>query len=245
MMHLIKNRSRGACSVAMIVLAAALLSGCAKDKPAPQPQAAPPPPPKPVSLTQIKAELLDTKAQMMATTDSLNKLHKSSQADAQANYDAYTGEYLKLKSKADGVSKRAEEIKSRASAYFAMWNQQAEVENPELKRQAMQQRANAERTYNEVVNELELTRMSFKPYMSNLTDVGNYLRGRLTPATLGSTTDLVTKANAQSKEVAMHVDAITRAIDSITTGTGEGAGGIPAAVPAQPAPTPAAPPAAK
>src|SRR6476620_4657233 len=175
MMNQINNRSRGRCGAAMIILAAALLSGCAKDKPAPKAAAAPPPPPKPVSLTQIKAELQDTKAQMMATTDSLNKLHKSSQADAQANYDAYTGEYLKLKAKAEGVSKRSEEIKSRASAYFAMWNQQAQVENPELKRQAMAERASAERTYNEVVNELELTRMSFKPYMSNLTDVGNYL----------------------------------------------------------------------
>jgi hypothetical protein len=245
MMHLIKNPSRGHLAAAMIVMAGALLAGCAKDKPAAKPQAAPPPPPKPVSLTQIKAELQDAKAQMQTTTDSLNKLHKSSQADAQANYDAYTGEYLKLKSKADAVSKRSEEIKSRASAYFAMWNKQAEVENPELKRQAMQQRAGAERTYNEIVNELELTRMSFKPYMSNLTDVGNYLRGRLTPATIGSTTDLVTKANAQSTEVATHVDAITKAIDSITAGTGEGAAGIPAAAAPIPAPTPAAPPAAK
>jgi hypothetical protein len=245
MMNLSKNRSRGAWSVAMIVLAAGLLSGCAKDKPAPAAKAAPPPPPKPVSLTQIKAELQDAKTQMMATTDSLNKLHKSSAQDAQANYDAFTGEYLKLKSKADGVSKRSEEIKSRASAYFAMWNQQAQVENPELKRQAMAERANAERTYNEVVNELELTRMSFKPYMSNLTDVGNYLRGRLSPATIGSTTDLVTKANSQSMEVGMHVDKVTKAIDSITTGTGEGAAGITAVVPPQPPPTPAAPPAAK
>jgi len=244
MMNLINNRSRGRCGAAMIVLAAALLAGCAKDKPAPKAAAAPPPPPKPVSLTQIKAEMQDAKAQMQATTDSLNKLHKSSQADAQANYDAYTGEYLKLKSKAATVSTRAEEIKSRASAYFAMWNEQAAVDNPELKRQAMQQRAGAERTYNEIVNELELTRMSFKPYMSNLTDVGNYLRGRLTPATIGSTTDLVTKANGQSTEVAMHVDAVTKAIDSITAGTGEGAAGITATVPPKPAPTPEAPPAA-
>jgi hypothetical protein len=215
--------------------AALLLSGCAGEKPKPAPQVAAPPPPKPVSLAQIKTELQEAKAQMAATTDSLNKLHKSTPADAQANYDAYTGEYLKLKSKADGVATRAEEIKSRASGYFAMWDKQAEVQNPELRRAAVQQRASAERTYNEIVNELELTRMAFRPYMSNLADAGNYLRGRLNPATLGSMTDLVTKANDQSKEVAGHVDAIVKAIDSISAATGEGA--------AAPAPAPAATPA--
>jgi hypothetical protein len=240
-----KNRSRGASGAALLVLTAVLLSGCAGDKPAPKPQAvAEPPPPKPVSLAQIKTELQEAKAQMQATTDSLNKLHKSGQPDAQANYDAFTGEYLKLKSKSEGVSKRAEEIKGRASAYFAMWDKQATVENPELRRQAVQQRAGAERTYNEIVNELELTRMSFRPYMSNLADVGNYLRGRLTPATIGSITDLVTKTNEQSKEVATHVDAIVKSIDSISAATGEGAAA--AAIPAAPdAPTPAAPPAAQ
>jgi hypothetical protein len=196
-----------------------------------------------VSLAQIRTELLDTKAQMQATTESLNKLHKSSPADAQANYDAYTGEYLKLKSKAAGVSTRAEEIKARASAYYAMWNKQAEVQNPELKRQALEQRASAERTYNEVVNELELTRMAFKPYMANLTDAGNYLRGQLTPASLGSITGLVTKTNDQSKEVGVHVDAIVKSIDSITAATGEGA--VPPKPAAAPAPTPAPAPAAK
>jgi hypothetical protein len=240
MIRLNSKPSRGATSATWFILAAVILCGCAGPKPAPKVETAPPPPPpKPVSLAQVKTELQEAKSQMQATTDSLNKLHKSAQPDAQANYDAFTGEYLKLKSKADGVSKRSEEIKGRASAYFAMWDKQAAVENPELRRQAVQQRAAAERTYNEIVNEMELTRMSFRPYMSNLADAGNYVRGRLNPATLGSMTDLVTKTNEQSKEVASHVDAIVKSIDSISAATGEGA---PAAATVPPAPTAPTPP---
>ena len=245
MIHLKTSAFRRRCSAFEFLAAAATLSlvlagGCAGDKPKPAPNAAatpPPPQPAPVSLAQLKTELQEAKAQLEATTESLNKLQKSAPTDAQANYDAYTEEFLKLKGKSEGVSKRAEEIKARASSYFAAWDKQADVENPELKRQAIQQRANAERTYNEIVNEMALTRMAFRPYVSNLIDAGNYVRGRLTPATLASMSDLVAKANGQSKEVADHVDAIVKSIDSIAAATGEGAA-VPAAAPT-PAPAPA------
>src|SRR4051812_17147680 len=70
--------------VALFVAATALSSGCASDKPA-----APPPPqkpaPQPVSLSQIKSELLQSKAQIQTTTDSLATLEKSPAADASSN----------------------------------------------------------------------------------------------------------------------------------------------------------------
>ena len=241
------NRALGIRLTALVIVAGTLaigsLAGCASDKPAEPAKPATPatPPPQPVTLSKIKSELLDAKAQLQLTNESLNKLQKSSAADAQANYNAFTEQYVKLQAKADAVSARSKDLKEKASAYQAMWSKQADVQNPELRRQAVQQKADAERTHNTIISEMELTRLSFQPYMANLKDVGNYLRGNVSPANLSSISDLVTKANGQAKEVDGHIATIVSQMDKILSGTGEGAAaaGEPAAPAAPAAPAPA------
>jgi len=204
--------------VGFLLLGGLALLGCASEKPS---GAAAPPPPKPVGLGQIKSELIEAKAQMDTTTSSLNTLAKSAAPDAQANYNTFSEQYTKLKTQSDAVKARANDLKKKTSEYYATWNKQMEVENPDLRRQAVQQKADAERVYNSISSEMELARIAFNPYMSNLKDVGNYLRGNLTPASLASVSDLVTKANGQSKEVATHIDAIVASIDKMSAATGE------------------------
>jgi hypothetical protein len=216
------NRSTKMSLFALMVCTLITLTGCASEKPAPP--AAATPPPKPVSLAQIKTEILDAKTQLALTTESLNKLQKSSNADAQANYNGFSEQFIKLQAKSEAVSKRSEDLKKRASDYFAMWNRQVEVDNADLRRQAVQQKADAERIYNNINSEMELARLAFKPYVANLKDVGSYLKGNLTPANLSSISDLVQKANMQSKEVDTHVGNIVASIDKISTATGEGTG---------------------
>jgi hypothetical protein len=217
-----------------VALALALVPGCASDKPAPEAAAQPAAAkaePKPASLAQIKSELLESKAQIQLTTDALNKLHKSSAADAQANYNAFSEQFVKLQARADATKARAKDLKDKSGAYYATWNRQVEVENPDLRRQAIQQKADAERTYSTITSEMELARIAFEPYMSNLKDVGNYLRGNVTPANLNSITDLVTRANGQAKEVNEHIGAIVTAVDKISAATGEGAAAVTPAAP--------------
>ena len=212
-------------TVVTVALALAFVPGCASDKPAPPPAPVAQAPPQPASLAQIKSELLSVKSQLQLTNESLVKLQKSPAAEAEANYNGFTEEYLKLQAKSDAVAARSADLKEKASAYHAMWNRQVEVENPDLRRQALQQKADAEQTYNNITNEMELTRITFKPYMSNLKDIGNYLRGNVNPATLTSVRDLVEKSTGQAKEVDKHIAAIVTAIDKISSATGEGAAG--------------------
>jgi len=117
------------------------------------------------------------------------------------------------------------------------------VQNPDLRRQAVQQKADAERIYNTINSDMELARLAFQPYMANLKDVGNYLRGNLSPANLQSTGDLVQKANSQAKEVDSRISAIVSSIDKITSATGEAApaaaGASTATPPGTGAPAPA------
>ena len=93
--------------------------------------------------------------------------------------------------------------------------------DPELRRQATQQKADAERIYGTINSELELTRNSFHPLMASLNELGIYLRGNLVPAKLNSVSGEVAKADAQAREVDTHAAAIIKAIDEITTATGE------------------------
>ena len=214
--------------LALFVTGTLALMGCAS-KPKETAAAAPPPPPKPVGLSQIKTELMEAKGQIDTTTGALNTLSKSSQADAQANFNKFSEEYMKLQAKSDTVKSRAKDLKDKTAAYYATWNKQIEVENPELKRQALQQKADAERTFTAISNDMELARISFNPYMANLKDVGNYLRGILSPASITSASELVTKANAQAKQVNTNIDSIVSSIDKIGSATGESTAAQPAA----------------
>jgi len=226
------------CLVGSLLAAAGAVPGCATEKPVAQ-APAPEPAPPPASLAKIKSELLESKAQIHATTTALVALQKSPAGNASANYNRFTEEYLKLQAKSDAIKARAADLKSEASAYYDLWNKQGEVENPDLRRQAVQQKSDAERVYRTIGSEMELARIAFNPYMTNLKDVGSYLRGNLSPASLQSISDLVTKAGSQATEINTHLDGIVGAIDSMSKATG---GGMippaPARTAAQPAPVP-------
>ena len=68
--------------------------------------------------------------------------------------------------------------------------------------------------------------------MKGLTDVSTYLKGNLTPAALASVNDLVTKANADSKELSGHIDTLVNDINKIMASTGEAPAGAAAPEPA-------------
>ena len=121
-----------------------------------------------------------------------------------------------------------------------MWNKQVDVQNPELRRQAIQQKADAESLFSSIRREMDLGKLAFDPYMANLKDVGNYLRGNVSPANLKSVSDLTTKATSQAKEVNSHLDAIATSIDKMIAATGEtpaadGSSGAGTPAPAVPA----------
>jgi hypothetical protein len=219
------NRALGIAIAAVMFAAVALgltsVSGCASsDKPAPAAVPAAPPP-QPVSLSQIKMELVEAKAQLQQTNDALNKLQKSSPGDAQANYNYFSEEYVKLQAKSDALAKRSEDLKKKAADYYAEWDKQVAVQNPELRRQAVQQKAQAEQAYSSIKSEMELARLAFNPYMSDLKDVGAYLKGNLNQGTLNSAAGLVEKANAGAKEVDGHLAAIIASVDKILAGQGQ------------------------
>lgn len=224
-------------SVISLLALTLCVMGCASDKPKEAPAAPaaaaapPPPPPQPVTLGKIKGEIVEAKAQIASTTDSLVALQNSSTTDAQGNYNKFAEEYTKLKSKSEQVKARSNDLKEKSTAYYAIWNKQVEVQNPELRRQAIEQKADAERTFSSIKSEMDLARLSFDPYMANLKDVGNYLNGNVTPANLKSTADLVKQAQTQAGEVNKHLDSIVASIDKMITATGEAPAAAPSAAP--------------
>ena len=220
------NRLRRSASFITVLgrsaLALGLMIGCASEEPHVKPgtitQTAKP---RPASLSTIKSELVDAKAQLRTTMQALNALQKSAGGDASANYDEFTKQYAKLKTTSEAVSARSIDLKQHVSNYHAMWRREVGLVDSELRRQELDKQADAERIFNTVNSELELTRNSFHPLMANLKELVAYLPGNLVPARLTSIAEPVAKANAQAADVDSHAAAIIAAIEEITAATGE------------------------
>lgn len=206
-------------------MALGLAAGCTATAEEPAPKRAKPaaalPSRGPVPLSTIKTELVTAKTQLQRTMQALNALQKSPAAGAKANYDAFVDEYDKLTSTSDAVSARSDDLKQRVSSYHAMWEGEVGVVDPELRRQALERKTESDRIFNTVQTELELTRNSFRPLMSDLKSIGDSLGGNPDPAKLNAIAPRVAKANAQAKAVDAHAGAIIAAIDEITASTGE------------------------
>jgi hypothetical protein len=219
------RRIRCASGLALLMVLAGILPvGCSSSKPPP----APPPAAPPATLSQIKDELMQAKAQMANTTNAVNALVKSTPADVQANYDKFNAEFAKLQAQADVCQSRANDLKARTQAYYDTWSKQGTIDNPDLRRRATEQRAEAERTFSTIKSEIELSKLSFDPYVSQLKDISSYLSENKTPAALATVGDLASKATINGAEVSKHVDAVLGGIDKIMAASGEGAGAAPA-----------------
>ena len=221
------SRDRMWCTVvsATGLILIGLLAGCgsSNSSSAPPAAAAVPPPREPMTVNQIKSELIRGKTQIEATTAAMNNLVKAQPADVQAKYNAFEGEFIKLENQRANAKMLAEDLKTRSQQYYDLWSKQVEVENPELRRRAAEERTQAVNTFNRVKSEMELVKLSFDPYMSKLKDIGSYLRSNMTPAALGSVSTLADDANRDSKSVMSHIDSLIADLDRISQATGAGA----------------------
>jgi len=225
--------SRCVLTALFITLACALATsgGCASSKPKPVAAAPPPAPPPPATLSQIKDDLVRARAQIAATNDAMSALTKSSTADVQANYDRFNVEFTKLQNQAEALRERSDDLKTRTQAYYDTWNKQAEVQNADLRRSATEQRAEAEKTFSTIRSEIELAKLSYEPYVSQLKDISSYLKENKTPAALATVSDIAARATADGKSVDKHLDGVLGGINKIMVATGAEAA-APGAAPA-------------
>jgi len=210
---------------ALTLAAALLLTGCSSNdkKPAPAPATAPAaqapaPTQPPVTLRQIKTDLINAKAQLATTTGALTTLKQSSAADAQNNYNTYAAEYVKLQQSANLTREHAKDLRQRSKAYYEAWSKE-QAPNAEIQRRAIEQRAEATKTFSTITSEMDLARLSFDDYMKNSKDVGSYLKESVAPARIQTVSDLIGKIEGQSTDVTKHIDAIVGGVDQMLAAT--------------------------
>ena len=211
---------------AAAAIALALVAGCTSDEPAASGTARPGsiveiPRSGPASLSTIRSELLDTKAQLRVTMDALHVLQASSLRSAPANYKSFTEAYDHLKTRSDAMAARVVDLKEQTASYYAGWTYEVGLVDPELRQAALQRQATAERIYDTINTELELTRHLFPPLNARLNEIRIYLRGNLVPARLYAMSGEVAKADAEAEEVDAHAATILAAIDEIAAATGK------------------------
>jgi membrane-bound lytic murein transglycosylase len=207
--------------VTILFVGAMGLVGCSSDekKPAPAPAAAEPMAP-PVTLRQVKTDLLHSKAQLETTTNAMTALKQSSQENAQANYNTFATEYAKLQSSADNTRQHAKDLRQRSREYYEAWSNETSS-NPDIQRSAIQQRAEANKTFTTISSEMDLAKMSFDQYMKDAKDVGTYLKTGVSPARIATVSDTITKAEGESADTTKHLDAIVAGVDQMLAASGK------------------------
>ncbi|MGN6726057.1 MAG: DUF2959 family protein [Tepidisphaeraceae bacterium] len=192
------------------VLTLALLTGCASEGYKTAEKAN-------MSLADTKTELLQDKAQLKKTVDTLNDLVYHPQADLRPQFTAFSNAVDELDKDAAGTRKSTDDaIKLRAD-YLAQWRSET-LQNPDsdLRQRALKRISETEKRYDAVNAKMAAVNTSFDPLLVDLKAIRDYISTDLTSNGIKSISDRATSAKNNSITVDKNINAAVNEIDGTT-----------------------------
>lgn len=134
------------------------------------------------SLTDVKQELLGTRAQLDKTLVSLTALVNSSADDIKKSFTQYSDDVKALKRQADAMQKRREELHTRRENWLNAWQTSyRNIQDAELRRVSEDRRSQVVTRFDEVSQSYEEAANAFTPLLRDLEDVRTAAGNDLTP----------------------------------------------------------------
>ena len=131
-------------------------------------------------------------------------------------FEAYSKSVGNLESAAVKARKRAQDMREQGQAYFKQWEQQMEqVQNPEIRALAAQQKTKLQATFNDIRKYSEPLKTQFDPWMSDLRDLRTFLGNDLTISGVDAAKPLFAKTQAEGLEVQKSMDALVAELNTI------------------------------
>lgn len=207
-----------------VICAALGAAGCDQKaeapKPAPPPMPAPPkkaatPEALPPDLLTIKAEMTQTKGQIDVTVAKLEILAASA-----ASYDKPAEEVVAaskaLESAAEGLRKRAQDMRERGATYFEAWEKQlAAMSTPEVIARASKRKDELSKQYAEILTAMQEARSAYDVFWTGLQSTVKAIDEGLTADKVKLMAEPVAKMKAQAATLKERITSLSARLDQI------------------------------
>lgn len=167
-------------------------------------------------IAEFRAEIANAKQAIDNTMKGLDQIALSANTDPRKPFEVYSKSLANLESVAAKARKRGEEMKARGQEYFKQWEQQlAQVQNPEIRNLAAQQKAKLQTTFDSIRKYTEPLKAQFDPWLSDLKDLQKYLSNDLTVSGVDAAKPLFAKTRAEGVEVQKSMDALVAELNTV------------------------------
>jgi hypothetical protein len=167
-------------------------------------------------IAEFRTEIVNGKKAIDETMKSLDQIAVSANTNPRKAFEQFSKSLANLESVAAKARKRGQEMKEQGQAYFKQWEQQmAQVQNPEIRRLAEQQKARLEATFDNIRKYTEPLKAQFDPWLSDLRDLNKYLSNDLSISGVDAAKGLFTKTRNEGIEVQKSMDALVGELNTV------------------------------
>jgi len=166
-------------------------------------------------LTKVRAQAVQLKQQLSRTTDSARALSKSSGAELPGSVDSLSDNVDSLNSTLGMGRQSVRSAQDQVAAYFASWDKQTRGMSEEMQKTSKTRQAEAAASFKSLQDSIGNVRASLSPYMSNMSEVVEYLRTDQTPAGLDAVSSRLSSTVASEPDIQRDLDDVIAQIDAI------------------------------
>ncbi|MFN0058555.1 MAG: DUF2959 family protein [Planctomycetota bacterium] len=161
-----------------------------------------------------QAQVLE--AQMDKAVATLQAVVTAKDSNPAPNYEVFVRELANTDAQAQRVSDVAAALKARAQAYFTAWESElAAIANPEIRTRNEKRRGEVMTAFGKIDTAVGEQQGALAKFLSDLHDLRKCFGTDLSPAGIGSVSDIVTKVDVDRTTVKDRIDAVRREIDSV------------------------------
>jgi hypothetical protein len=173
------------------------------------------------SLGDLREELVDGNAQIIATMDALKTVY-THQGDLIEPFETFADEMANLKYQGDAMNTLLEEMNRHGQEYFDGWEEEASaISNAEVRKRSMKRQSEVRKIYGEIEAAMVETRRVYEPFYSDLVDILRFLKTDLSEGGIKAIADLIheteEKADTVKSRIGSIIDTIERAERSMST----------------------------
>ena len=167
------------------------------------------------SLETVDNDIKLIVVQIDAIGASLDQLTRPGQSDVRSAFDVYSENVSKIEDMEENFSKNANKMTTDGETYFDNWDKNGDTyDNVELQRSSDERRAELGRTYDRIGQNSQGVKEAFKVYVSDVTEIEEYLSNDLTTRGIESIESLSNQTVRNGNQLKRELENLQSAIEA-------------------------------